>query len=332
MSKDIKKYIREKYKNKTLHFDEYMDESLYSEFGFFNTEIVRSSKEGDFLTSPEVSKYFGAFIANFINKTNPQGDVLEIGAGTGSLAKQIDELISQKLYLLETSLMALNKLNEEKFEVEKNPEKLSNKNIDLIYMNELLDNIPCSIAINEDEKWYEKTINTEEFKYELTDIREENLEWIKKYNFHPIDNVELEIQYNSEKFLDRVINIFEPNYILIFDYGYEYKDRHKKPYASLLRTYKAHHLSTDPLMEPGATDITYDVNFSFLKSYFENKNFEVELTYQYKFLDNYGYDEIYKKLKNNFQKTSGVDQLKIKSDLVGLEAIHNERGLGGFYT
>ena len=332
MSKDIKKYIREKYKNKTLHFDEYMDESLYSEFGFFNTEIVRSSKEGDFLTSPEVSKYFGTFIANFINKTNPQGDVLEIGAGTGSLAKQIDELISQKLYLLETSLMALNKLKEENFEVEKNPEKLSNKNIDLIYMNELLDNIPCSIAINEDEKWYEKTINTEEFKYELTDIREENLEWIKKYNFHPIDNVELEIQYNSEKFLDRVINIFEPNYILIFDYGYEYKDRHKKPYASLLRTYKAHHLSTDPLMEPGATDITYDVNFSFLKSYFENKNFEVELTYQYKFLDNYGYDEIYKKLKNNFQKTSGVDQLKIKSDLVGLEAIHNERGLGGFYT
>ena len=333
MSKEIKKYIREKYQNKTLYFDEYMDESLYSEFGFFNTEIVRSSKEGDFLTSPEVSNYFGTFIANFINKINPQGDILEIGAGTGSLAKQTDDLISQKLYLLETSLMALNKLKQENFRVEKTPEKLSNKNIDLIYMNELLDNIPCSIAINKDEKWYEKTINTEEeFKYELSDIREENLEWIKKYNFHPIDNVELEIQYNSEKFLDRVINIFEPNYILIFDYGYKYEDRHKKPYPSLLRTYKSHHLSTDPLMEPGGTDITYDVNFSFLKSYFEKKNFEVELTYQYKFLDNYGYDEIYKKLKNNFQKTSGVDQLKIKSDLVGLEAIHNERGLGGFYT
>ena len=333
MSKEIKKYIREKYQNKTLYFDEYMDESLYSEFGFFNTEIVRSSKEGDFLTSPEVSNYFGTFIANFINKINPQGDILEIGAGTGSLAKQTDDLVSQKLYLLETSLMALNKLKEENFRVEKNPEKLSNKNIDLIYMNELLDNIPCSIAINKDEKWYEKTINTEEeFKYELSDIREENLEWIKKYNFHPIDNVELEIQYNSEKFLDRVINIFEPNYILIFDYGYKYEDRHKKPYPSLLRTYKSHHLSTDPLMEPGGTDITYDVNFSFLKSYFEKKNFEVELTYQYKFLDNYGYDEIYKKLKNNFQITSGVDQLKIKSDLVGLEAIHNERGLGGFYT
>ena len=275
MSKDIKKYIREKYKNKTLHFDEYMDESLYSEFGFFNTEIVRSSKEGDFLTSPEVSKYFGAFIANFINKTNPQGDVLEIGAGTGSLAKQTDDLVSQKLYLLETSLMALNKLKEENFRVEKNPEKLSNKNIDLIYMNELLDNIPCSIAINKDEKWYEKTINTEEeFKYELSDIREENLEWINKNNFHPIDNVELEIQLNSEKLLNNFIDIFNPKYFLIFDYGYEYKDRDKKPYESLIRTYKEHHLSSEPLELPGETDITYDVNFTFVEKYFESKGYK----------------------------------------------------------
>ena len=105
--------------------------------------------------------------------------------------------------------MALNKLKEENFEVEKNPEKLSNKNIDLIYMNELLDNIPCSIAINEDEKWYEKTINTEEFKYELTDIREENLEWIKKYNFHPIDNVELETDSNENNIEDDTVLIEE---------------------------------------------------------------------------------------------------------------------------
>ena len=27
-----------------------------------------------------------------------------------------------------------------------------------------------------------------------------------------------------------------------------------------------------------------------------------------------------------------IEKLKFKSQLVGLEAIHNERGLGGFYT
>ena len=33
-----------------------------SEYGFFNTTKIRSSKDGDFLTSPEVSNYFGLFI------------------------------------------------------------------------------------------------------------------------------------------------------------------------------------------------------------------------------------------------------------------------------
>ena len=37
-------------------------------------------------------------------------------------------------------------------------------------------------------------------------------------------------------------------------------------------------------------------------------------------------------LKDKLHQTSNIEQLKIKSELVGLEAIHNERGLGGFYT
>ena len=44
-----------------------MEEALYSQLGFFNTDLVRSDKEGDFLTSPEVSKYFGKIIRNWIH-------------------------------------------------------------------------------------------------------------------------------------------------------------------------------------------------------------------------------------------------------------------------
>ena len=129
-----------------------------------------------------------------------------------------------------------------------------------------------------------------------------------------------------------LINIFNPNYFLIFDYGYEYKNRDKKPYASLIRTYKEHHLSTDPLDNPGQTDITYDVNFTFLGKYFESKGYEVQLMYQFNFLDLYGYKNIYKELKDNYENSLDIEKLKIKSELVGLEAINNERGLGGFYT
>ena len=311
-----------------------MDNCLYSKFGFFNTEVVRSSKEGDFLTSPEVSEYFGLIIANFINEKIKDGHILEVGAGTGSLAKEIIKNVDKNLYLLESSTTALANLKNKKFQAEEKPEQFSDKKIDIIYMNELLDNVPCSIGVHKDNKWYEKIINTkkEKFEYDLAEIREENYEWIKKYNLQPMEGIELEIQLNSEKLLNNFIDIFNPKYFLIFDYGYEYKDRDKKPYESLIRTYKEHHLSSEPLELPGETDITYDVNFTFVEKYFESKGYKVELMLQTNFLDKYGFENIYKKLKENYQKFSDIEKLKIKSQLVGLEAIHNERGLGGFYT
>ena len=311
-----------------------MDNCLYSKFGFFNTDVVRSSKEGDFLTSPEVSEYFGLIIANFINEKIKDGHILEVGAGTGSLAEEIVKNVDKKLYLLENSTNALANLKNKKFQAEEKPEQFSDKKIDIIYMNELLDNVPCSIGVHKDNKWYEKIIitNKEKFEYDLAEIREENYEWIKKYNLQPMEGVELEIQLNSEKLLNNFIDIFNPKYFLIFDYGYEYKDRDKKPYESLIRTYKEHHLSSEPLELPGETDITYDVNFTFVEKYFESKGYKVELMLQTNFLDKYGFENIYKKLKENYQKFSDIEKLKIKSQLVGLEAIHNERGLGGFYT
>jgi SAM-dependent MidA family methyltransferase len=334
LSKDLTTYLKEKYKNNSLYFDEYMKDCLYSELGFFNTEVVRSSKEGDFLTSPEVSEYFGEIIANFINEKIHEGDIIEVGAGTGSLAQEIDRYVNKDLFLLESSSTALEILNQKNFITGEKPEIFSDKNIDIVYMNELLDNVPCSIGVNKENQWYEKIVNTEKeiFEYGLVEIRDENLEWIEKYNFKPIEGIELEIQLNSEKLLDNLINIFNPNHFLIFDYGYTYENRAEKPYTSLLRTYKEHHLSRDPLEGPGETDITYDVNFSFLEQYFKAKGYKVELMYQYNFLEKYGFDKIYKKLKDDYQKSSDIEKLKFKSQLVGLEAIHNERGLGGFYT
>ena len=62
-----------------------MEEALYSELGFFNTDNVRSSEKGDFLTSPEVSKYFGVVIRSWIDSKNFHENIVEFGSGTGSL-------------------------------------------------------------------------------------------------------------------------------------------------------------------------------------------------------------------------------------------------------
>ena len=59
---EFNKYLQKKYKTNKIFFDEYMEEALYSKYGFFSNEKVRSKKSGDFLTSPEVSEYFGKIL------------------------------------------------------------------------------------------------------------------------------------------------------------------------------------------------------------------------------------------------------------------------------
>jgi len=118
--------------------------------------------------------------------------------------------------------------------------------------------------------------------------------------------------------------------LIIIDYGYEFHERKDKPYKSLIRTYKNHHLAGDTILQPASTDITYDVNFSSVKTTLNSLNYTVELLTQKEFIEQNGFENLYKKINNEFQVAEGIQKLKLKSDLVGLDAISNNRGLGGF--
>ena len=116
-----------------------MNESLYSEFGFFTKEKVRSEKSGDFLTSPEVSKYFGVIIGNWIKVQNFKTNICELGSGTGSL---LDQLEYEKLISIERSLTARNELNKKGYKTFEEINEIQEEKIDLFFGNEILDNIP----------------------------------------------------------------------------------------------------------------------------------------------------------------------------------------------
>ena len=245
-----------------------MEESLYSESGFFNTTKVRSNIEGDFLTSPEVSKYFGKFISHWMNENKIKSNVVEIGAGTGSLALQIQEYSTNKLFLVEKSNTAFRILKQKELNVFETLDLIPVDKVNLIYMNEVLDNIPCSIGVYEEGVWLEKIIKIESdsLSYELAPMRPDNLTWIESNNIQPLDDIEIEIQRNATKYLEDIVSKFNPNYLLIIDYGYEVSERSSIPYKSLIRTYKNHHLAGETLLQPTTTDITYDVNFSSIEN------------------------------------------------------------------
>ena len=309
-----------------------MEECLYSDFGFFNTTKVRSNKEGDFLTSPEVSDYFGYFISNFVKVNNIDKNLLEIGAGTGSLGYQIDKFSNKKPLVVEKSKTAITSLEDMQFTVYESVDSMSKEDIGLLYMNEVLDNVPCSIAVNKDGEWFEKIIRLkqDQLVYDLVPAREINLDWISDFNIDALEGIEIEIQKNSTEYLIKLISKFNPEFLIIIDYVYEFHERKDKPYKSLIRTYKNHHLAGDTILQPASTDITYDVNFSSVKTTLNSLNYTVELLTQKEFIEQNGFENLYKKINNEFQVAEGIQKLKLKSDLVGLDAISNNRGLGGF--
>jgi len=311
-----------------------MEESLYSEYGFFNNEKTRSKKTGDFLTSPEVSEYFGSLIETWMNNNCILGTIVEFGSGTGSLIKNFSDEKKKRLNAIEKSSTARFELKKLGIPIFDSISKLKKQKIDLIFGNEILDNIPCSIAIYKDNKWYEKGVDLSKdfFSYKLLPIRDKEFMWLNDNKIVGNEDIEIEIQTNINEFVASLIEKYQPNYFLFIDYGYLQKNRLNRNYTSLLRTYKNHHLAGEPIDNFGNVDITYDINFSALEKFFSENGYEVTLSEQKEFLEECDALTILKKLQNLFSISEGLEKLKIKDKILGLNTILDPNGLGGFYV
>jgi len=78
-----------------IPFSLYMHECLYGENGFYAKGKVKFTDEVDFVTYPEMSPAFGATVANYLERAwkkmgkPKQFDLVEMGAGSGEMAKSI---------------------------------------------------------------------------------------------------------------------------------------------------------------------------------------------------------------------------------------------------
>ena len=345
--KNTSEAIKDKIENSSdgyIYFDEFMETALYSAFGYFNSGEIKSTKRGDFLTSPEVSSYFGKIIHEWIVSvsTNETIDLLELGPGSGSLANSINAEKENKdinFSFLEKSESAISSLSKAfpQSDIKKSIDELSlshSENL-IVIGNEILDNIPCSIGVFMDSMWKEKAIamNDRQLSYCFVEPRDNVMSWLNLHYKEEKPDYEVEVQIHAELFLSNIIKKLNPSNIVIFDYGYLQDERASKPYKSLLRTYKDHHLGPDPLLYPGETDITYDINFSALLSVLEGiGGYDVEISSQYEFLYKHGLNKYINELIEKRSSQEGVDLVKTNSDLLGLATISDENGLGGFYA
>ena len=318
-----------------ISFSEYMEILLFhNPYGYYNSRDIFGRK-GDFITSPIISSLFGASIANeFINLYDSitEPEILEIGAGDGSLVISIMEhLYSKKslpktFYIIETSekLIELQKIN-----IMNKIPKLSHivkwvkcKEIEringLIVCNEFFDVLPTERFKIQNDKFLQLFIgNQGGFRMlweDKTDKFTETFKNLKCYDtLSNYDNYESEVNFNYEIWANNISNMLNTGVVFIVDYGYNMKEYFlpDRKNGTLVCIHN-HQANFDPLQNIGLQDISSFVNFSHLAHIFKRLKFEVSgYLEQSKFLINLGILDIFEeRVFSDEEKVIEINKLK----------------------
>ena len=246
-----------------ISFEKFMELSLYSENGFYNT-IGKAGRRGDFITSPEVGPLFGAVIAQAIDTRwhelacPKKFTIVEIGAGPGTLSRSVlkANLKSRHAisYIAVESSLAQRDLHP--IEVNSQDQMPSEPFVGMIIANELLDNLPFRLFVF-DSQWQEAFLVERDGKFlEVLHAVEDAPAWLPQ---NPPLGTRLPVQQQAQKWLASSLDLVEHGSLTIFDYCMTTQIASTKPWRDWLRTYRQHELGGHYLSQPGEQDITSHV-------------------------------------------------------------------------
>lgn len=321
-----------------IPFEIFQHMALYEEGGFFARGPVRSSATGDFLTSPEVSPWFGKTIARFLSPRSPV-TLVEVGAGSGSLLEPVlAELPDVDAWAVEASPMARDSLRTilPDNRIVESLDELTGGIAGAIIANELIDNLPVALAVKTGDGWGEHFVGTlgDELAFFAVDSRPEIAAWAEEFGGEvPVGGV-VEVQLAATHWLKQAIGKLRSGVVVLIDYGATVEELEPRRNIGTLRTYRGHHLGPDPLLEPGETDITVDVNFTALQAVAERNGLRAGLHRQDDFLAEWGLRKVVSAMKQEelayARAGETMQQLQVKSDRIAAETLLHPRGLGDF--
>lgn len=325
-----------------MRFDRFMEISLYDpNGGFFGSGPLRSDREGDFLTSPEVSPLFGrtlgAFAAAERARVGEPFVVVECGAGSGSLLSPLLEVASVPAYAVEASPAARLRL-----------EALSGVTVvpdlgdvprptrGVVIANELLDNLASPIAVRRGAAWNEVAVTTGHHGLAWTEIdaRGEVAAWADRHGGTVPEGGRVEVQLAAAAWIHRALDLLAAGAVVVIDYGDDTAGLAGRRDTGTMRTYRSHHLGPDPLVAPGSMDITMDVDFTALAAVARDAGAAVEVTTQTAFLERWGLRDALSRIRHAeldaARRGDTMQRLWLRSEVTGAETLLHPRGLGDF--
>ena len=291
-------------KKKIISLKKFIENSLYKKnVGYYMSKNPFGHK-GDFITSPNISRFFSEMIAIWIisfwkNLNEPKEfNIVELGAGNGEMINIILKSFENfpkfnnniKIYIFEKSpylkIIQKRKLKNTKVVWIKNLNQIRNKP-SIFLANEFFDALPINQYFKINNEWYEKKVifsKDKNYQYLNKKINIKKIE--KKIGCDVATNQNiLEISDDAIDYLKKIARIIKRNNggLLIIDYGYV-----EKKIKETLRGIHNHKI-VNILSNYQKCDITYSLSFNFLKMIAKKLNLNISnITTQSNFLKSLG--------------------------------------------
>ncbi len=291
-------------KSKALPVDKFFTNVLYdNKFGYYTSRLP-FGKQGDFITSPNISSLFSEIIAiwciaaweSFGRPNN--FNIVELGPGDGSLTKILLRSFKnfpnfnsvKKIFLYEKSsyLKTIQKKNIESRDVKwiNNFSKIKEGPV-IFFGNEFFDAIPIKQFKKIKNSFFEKNYTIDgnnKIKEVFKKVSNVNIKLIESYKtLKKLKFIEFPKLGFQE--LDKMIKKISKlnGCILIIDYGY-FKPSNQNTLQSVMK-----HKKNSLLKNLGKADITSHVNFALLNEFFSKKGLKIKnVITQKQFLENMG--------------------------------------------
>ena len=318
-----------------ISFERFMGLALYGEGGFYQ-DGGKAGRRGDFITSPEVGPLFAAVIARYLddcwNELGCPGsfDVVEVGAGPGTLARGIfdaqPKCISALKYVA-VEVSAAQRALHPSF-VESMAEFPDRGIKGVVLANELLDNLPFKLFVYDGE-WKEAFValgNGERFVEVLRNV--DNIP--EELPPTALLGSRAPIQTAASQWLLSVSQKLSRGRVLVFDYCSESTSEIAvTPWREWLRTYKDHERGVHYLLEPGTQDITTQVMIDQLS----NAHPDLTVVLQTEWLQKWGIDELVSEGMQYWEvhkSAPDIAAMKMRSRKVEAQVLTDSNELGSF--
>jgi NADH dehydrogenase [ubiquinone] 1 alpha subcomplex assembly factor 7 len=296
---------------------------------------------GDFITAPNISRLFSEMIAIWTisfweSLASPKKfNLIELGAGNGEMMKIMIESF-KRFPSFENSCNIIihekspNLIKKQKANIKfKNIKWVSSlkqiNNLPNIFLaNEFFDALPIKQFLKNKNIWFEKFVHVSTDK-KLSFINKKiDIKAVEKKIDFKISKKQNFVEYSplALEYLRDIFKLIKKNKggLLIIDYGYfaeKMKNTlqaiHKKKYSEVLENI-------------GKTDITYNINFHFIKKIIKNfKDLNVNFTSQRKFLTNLGIHQRAEIISKNKTFTKKADIF------YRLKRLINEKDMGDLF-